>query len=39
MLIINLPGSTPGAVDSLKSILPILPHAVQLLAGEDPHAG
>jgi molybdenum cofactor synthesis domain-containing protein len=38
-LIINLPGSPAGAVDSLKSILPILPHAVQLLAGEDPHAG
>ena len=38
MLVINLPGSPQGAVDSLKSILPILPHAVQLLAGGDPHA-
>jgi len=38
MLVINLPGSTPGAVDSLKSILSILPHAVQLLAGENPHS-
>ena len=37
-LIINLPGSPQGAVDSLKSILPILPHAVELLAGGDPHA-
>ncbi|MBI3933240.1 MAG: MogA/MoaB family molybdenum cofactor biosynthesis protein [Acidobacteria bacterium] len=37
MLVINLPGSPAGAVDSLKSILPILPHAVKLLAGEDPH--
>ena len=37
MLVINLPGSPQGAVDSLKSILPILPHAVQLLAGEEPH--
>ncbi|HWP85077.1 MAG TPA: MogA/MoaB family molybdenum cofactor biosynthesis protein [Terriglobia bacterium] len=38
MLVINLPGSPQGAVDSLKSILPILPHAVELLAGGDPHA-
>ena len=37
-LIINLPGSPQGAVDSLKAILPILPHAVALLAGEEPHA-
>jgi len=38
ILVINLPGSPQGAADSLKSILPILPHAVKLLAGEDPHA-
>ena len=37
-LIINLPGSPQGAADSLKSILPILPHSVELLAGGDPHA-
>jgi molybdenum cofactor synthesis domain-containing protein len=37
-LIINLPGSPQGAVDSLKAILPILSHAVELLAGGDPHA-
>src|SRR6185295_15338701 len=36
-LIINLPGSPQGAADSLKTILPILPHAVELLAGGDPH--
>lgn len=38
MLVVNLPGSPQGAVDSLKAILPILPHAVQLLAGGNPHA-
>jgi len=37
-LIINLPGSPQGAVDSLKAILPILPHAAELLAGGNPHA-
>ncbi len=36
-LIINLPGSPQGAVDSLKAILPILPHAAELLAGGSPH--
>ncbi|MCS7246886.1 MAG: MogA/MoaB family molybdenum cofactor biosynthesis protein [Anaerolineales bacterium] len=36
-LIINLPGSPKGAVQSLEVILPVLPHAVQLLR-EDPRA-
>jgi molybdopterin adenylyltransferase len=34
-LIINLPGSPKGAVENLQVILPVLPHAVQLLR-EDP---
>ncbi len=34
-LIINLPGSPKGAVENLQTILPVLPHAVQLLK-EDP---
>jgi molybdenum cofactor synthesis domain-containing protein len=34
-LIINLPGSPKGAVENLQVILPVLPHAVQLLK-EDP---
>ena len=34
-LIINLPGSPKGAVENLQAILPVLPHAVQLLR-EDP---
>lgn len=34
-LIINLPGSPKGAVENLQAILPVLPHAVQLLT-DDP---
>jgi molybdenum cofactor synthesis domain-containing protein len=34
-LIINLPGSPNGAVENLQVVLPVLPHAVQLLK-EDP---
>jgi molybdopterin adenylyltransferase len=36
-LIVNLPGSPKGAAENLKVILPVLPHAVQLLQ-EDPGA-
>jgi molybdopterin adenylyltransferase len=34
-LIVNLPGSPKGAVENLQVILPVLPHAIQLLK-EDP---
>lgn len=34
-LIINLPGSPKGAVENLQTVIPILPHAVQLLQ-DDP---
>ncbi len=30
-LIVNLPGSPKGAIESLEVILPVIPHAVQLL--------
>lgn len=33
-LIVNLPGSPSGAVECLGTILPILPHAVEVLRGE-----
>jgi molybdenum cofactor synthesis domain-containing protein len=36
-LIANLPGSPKGAVENLMVLLPVLPHAVELLR-EDPHA-
>jgi molybdenum cofactor synthesis domain-containing protein len=36
-LIINLPGSPKGAVESLQVVLPVLPHAVEMLQG-DPGA-
>lgn len=34
-VIINLPGSPKGAVENLEVIIPVLPHAVQLLR-DDP---
>jgi molybdenum cofactor synthesis domain-containing protein len=36
-LIINLPGSPRAAVENLEVVLPVLPHAVQLLS-QDPAA-
>jgi molybdopterin adenylyltransferase len=35
VLIVNLPGSPKGALENLQTILPVLPHAVQLLT-DDP---
>jgi molybdenum cofactor synthesis domain-containing protein len=37
VLIINLPGSPRGAVQSLDAIVELVPHAVQLLHGETAH--
>jgi molybdopterin adenylyltransferase len=34
-LIVNLPGSPKGAVENLQTVIPVLPHAVQLLQ-DDP---
>jgi len=36
-LIINLPGSPKGAVENLQVVIPVLPHAVQLLR-DDPQS-
>lgn len=38
-LIINLPGSTRGARESLESVIELLPHAVDLIQGRTGHAG
>jgi molybdopterin adenylyltransferase len=36
-LILNLPGNPAGAVDSLQSVVEILPHALDLLDGKTEH--
>jgi len=36
-LILNLPGSPSGAVESLESVIELLPHALQLLSGDTAH--
>lgn len=36
-LIVNLPGSPKAAGEALDVILPVLPHAIELLAGEFDH--
>ena len=37
-LILNLPGSPAGAVASLRTVLPLVPHALDLLRGKTEHA-
>jgi molybdopterin adenylyltransferase len=37
-LIVNLPGSTEGAVTSLEAVLDVVPHALALLSGHTAHA-
>ncbi len=36
-LILNLPGSPAGAVESLESVMDLLPHALELIAGRTAH--
>ncbi|HET8569516.1 MAG TPA: MogA/MoaB family molybdenum cofactor biosynthesis protein [Candidatus Limnocylindria bacterium] len=38
-LVVNLPGSPKAARESLEVLIPVLPHAVELLAGESGEAG
>jgi molybdenum cofactor synthesis domain-containing protein len=36
-LVVNVPGSTKGAVESVEAILDVVPHALDLLGGGHPH--
>ncbi len=38
-LIINLPGSTRGASESLEAIVDVLPHAIDIAQGRAGHSG
>ncbi len=37
-LVVNLPGSVRGATENLEAVLPLIPHALQLLEGNTQHA-
>jgi len=37
VLIVNLPGSPKGAVESLDAIVEVVPHVLQLLSGQTEH--
>ena len=36
-LVINLPGSTKGAIEGLEAVIGVIPHALDLLAGDTEH--
>jgi molybdopterin adenylyltransferase len=36
-LVLNLPGSPAGAVESLAAVIDVLPHAMQILTGTVEH--
>ena len=38
-LVVNLPGSPKGALESLEALVPLLDHALETLAGPHDHAG
>lgn len=38
VLVVNLPGSPRGAVESLDAIVELVPHVLELLRGETEHA-
>ncbi len=36
-LVLNLPGSPKGAVESLETVMPVVPHVLDLLSGDTQH--
>src|SRR5207302_5644507 len=36
-LVLNLPGSPKGAVESLKTVMDVVPHVLELLSGQTQH--
>jgi molybdenum cofactor synthesis domain-containing protein len=36
-LVLNTPGSSAGAVETVRAVLDVVPHALDLLAGGHPH--
>jgi molybdopterin adenylyltransferase len=36
-IVLNLPGSPTGAVESLEAVIDVLPHAIQILSGRTEH--
>lgn len=38
-LVLNLPGSPKGAVENLEAVMEVVPHAMELLAGNTKHGG
>lgn len=36
-LVVNLPGSPKGALENLEAIIDLIPHALQLLSGDNRH--
>ncbi len=36
-LILNVPGSPKGATECLEAVIDVIPHALELMAGKQPH--